>query len=234
MSETKTPSPPDISIYFYPKKFTCPVCEKEFETRVVRESKLRAIGSDSDFLARYKDIDPNHYEVLCCPDCGYAALTTYFSNVTEKQQMVMKKALKKTFKQTKYSFPYTLDEVITRYEKALECAELLNVKVSQKAFIHLRLAWILRVAGERSDMERNSIKMAYDGLQEAYSNERFPLGNMDETTAKYLIADLARRLGKMGEAMRWVADVVVARGISPSIKDRAIRLKDMVREGKTD
>ena len=233
-AELSSKQTPDITTYFYTKKFTCPVCEKVFDVQVVRESKLRVVNVDTDFLSRYKDIDPNHYEVLYCTNCGYAALTTHFQNVTEKQQMALAKGLKETYKPIDFVFPYSLDDVIMRYEKALECADLLKVKESQRAFILLRLAWVLRVAGVRSELESDCIKKAFEGLKSAYSTERFPIGNMDESTAKYMIADLARRSGQMGEAMRWCADVVVARGISPSIKDRAIRLKDLIREGKTD
>ena len=91
----------------------------------------------------------------------------------------------------------------------------------------------MRIAG-RHDLEREHVKAAYEGLLVAYSNERFPLGNMDESTAKYVIADLARRNGQMGEAMRWVADVIVAKGIPSSLKERAQTLKDLIREGKID
>ena len=160
LSEAKSQSPPDISTYFYPKKITCPVCEKVFETQVVRESKLRAVGSDTDFLARYKDIDPNHYEVLYCPNCGYAALTTYFPNVTERQQTTLMTALSKGPKPEAFEFPYSLDSVITRYKRALECVDILNAKASMRAFIYLRLAWVLRVAGARQDLEKECIQKA--------------------------------------------------------------------------
>jgi len=228
-----TPTTEQILALLYPKSRKCAVCEKEFTELAVRKSKLKTPTKiDTDFLSHYKEIDPNHYEVIFCIYCGYAALMANFDVITQRQRDILLAEIGKNHKPVEFDAPYSLEMVVTRYNQAMKCATAINAKASIKAFIALKLSWVLRVAGKH-DLEKKFSRMAYDGLVEAYSDERFPLGNMDETTAKYIIADLARRNGLMGEAMRWVADVVVAKGIPSAIKEKASLLKDMIREGNT-
>lgn len=223
----------DASALLYPKKHVCTVCETEFSKQTVRTTKLRVLQVDTDFRSAYKGIDPNRYEVLLCPNCGFAALPIHFDKVVNRQKMAIMEKIKPNYEHVEYDMPLSLGDAAAIYRQALLCAEAMEAKPSVKAFLSLRMAWMYREVGNKSE-ETRLIKDAYEGLKEAFSTENFPLGNMDEPTAKYLIADLARRAGMMGEAMRWVADVVVAKGISASIKERAVSLKDLIREGSTD
>ena len=222
----------ELMAYLYPKKFTCTVCENEFTQQMVRKTKLKVISVETDFKSVYKDIDPNRYEVMLCKHCGFAALPTHFDKVVNRQREAILQKIKPEYEHIEYELPYSVDSAEAIYAQAFKCAEAMNAKVSVKAFLSLRLAWVFREVGRKDD-ELKYIKVAYEGLKEAFSTENFPLGNMDESTAKYVIADLARRLGLMGEAMRWIADVVVAKGISQAIKEKAVLLKDLIREGST-
>jgi len=219
----------EILAYLYPKEFHCPVCEDPFTEFVLKKSKLRAIKVETDYHTIYKDIDPTYYDVLFCTNCGYAAMTSYFDKITERQQKMIKETVSVNYTPTEFPVPLTIDCVIKRYKQALLCANAINAKASQKAFINLKVAWILRDT-KHKDIELKFLRDAYEGLKEAYSAERFPLGAMDESTAKYVIADLARRLGEMGEAMRWVGDLVVAKGLQSGLKERALVLKDLIRD----
>ena len=227
------PTKEELLAYLYPKKHTCTVCDTEFTKQTVRITKLRVLQVDTDFRSKHKDIDANRYEVLLCSSCGYAALPAHFDKIVNRQKEAILTKIKPNYKHVEREIPLSLEDAAAIYKQAFLCAEAMDAKVSVKAFLSLRLAWMYREAG-RKEEEAKYIKDAYEGLKEAFSTENFPLGNMDESTAKYLIADLARRSGQMGEAMRWVADVVVARGISSAIKEKAVRLKDLIREGSTD
>ena len=227
------PTKEEVIAYLYPKKFTCTVCDGEFTKQMVRTTKLRVLQVDTDFRSAYRDIDPNRYEVILCSHCGFASLPTHFDKVVNRQKEAILQKIKPEYKHVEYEMPLSLEDTVAIYKQAFACADAMNAKVSVKAFLSLRLAWVYRDAG-RKEEELLLIKDVYEGLKEAFSTENFPLGNMDEATAKYVIADMARRTGQMGEAMRWVADVVVAKGISSSIKERAGRLKDLIREGSTD
>ena len=228
-TQTNGPTKEEILAYMFPKEFHCPVCDKSFFDFVLKKSKLRTISVDTDYRTVYKDINPNYYEVLFCTHCGYASLSSYFDKITESQQKTIAEKVSPNYKPHEFPSPLTLESAIERYKQALVCATAINAKASHKAFINLRMAWLLRDT-KHKDIELKFTRDAYEGLKEAFSTERFPLGAMDEHTAKYVIADLARRLGEMGEAMRWVGDVVVARGIPGALKERATNLKDMIRD----
>ena len=219
--------------YLYTKSYHCPVCENDFMDFAVRTSKLKTERIDTDFLTIYKDIDPNHYEIIFCLHCGYAQPTAYFDKITMRQQEMIRKKITSEYKLMEFSSPLSLEHVLFRYVQAIRCADAIEAKTSQKALISLRLSWVLRRLGHK-DAEMRYLKEAYEGLKTAYSTENFPLGKMDEPTAQYVIADLARRMGDFGEAMKWVGPLIVAKGLSNALKERAVNLKDAVREGKRD
>jgi uncharacterized protein (DUF2225 family) len=218
--------------YLFPKTYRCIVCDKDFMDFELRKTKLRVISIDTDYMTRYHVINPNHYEVLFCSHCGYASLRNYFDKLTQRQQNMIKEKITPSYKPTEFPVPISMEHVLQKYKQTLLCASAVDAKPSQKAFINLKLAWVLREAGHR-ETELKFLREAYEGLKAAFTTERFPIGNMDEPTAKYVIADLARRLGEMAEAMRWIGDVVVAKGLPGSLKERASDLKDLIREGKT-
>jgi len=229
-AQTTPPTEEEILSYMFTKEFECPVCEQKFVDFVLKKSKLRTLKVETDFHTIYKDIDPNFYEVLFCTHCGYAALHSYFDKIIERQKQMIREKISVHHSPVEFTIPLTSESAVKRYQQALLCADTINAKPSQKAFINLKLAWILRSAGRR-EHELKFLRVAYEGLKEAFSTERFPIGAMDEATVKYVVADLARRLGDMGEAMRWVGQVIVAKGIPGALKERADVLKDLIREG---
>ena len=220
--------------YIYTKKFKCPVCEEEFNDVEIRRSKLRTQSVDTDFRTVYRDFEPTNYDVKQCTHCGYAALLAYFEKITERQKDVIRKKITPSFVPAEPTAPYDLATVVTRYDQALKCIDAISGKDSQKALTALKLAWVYRASGSNESLEKHYLRMAFTGLKQAYSTEDFPLGNMDESTAKYLIADIARRIGEFGEAIRWVSDVIVARGVSSTLKDKAIDLKELIQAKQTN
>jgi uncharacterized protein (DUF2225 family) len=230
---TNTATTDELLAYLYTKAFDCPVCDKEFVDFIVRKSKLRVLRIETDFKTHYHTIDPNHYEVLLCPNCGYASLQPYFDRITDRQQGLIQQNITPKYRPMEYPVPYSLEHVMLRYNQALECAYAISGKASQKAFLYLKMSWICRDIKDKAN-EIRLLRDAFIGLKDAFTTENFPIGNMDEATAKYLIADLGRRLGEFSEAMRWVSDVVVAKGIPSALKERALTLKDLIRDGKVD
>ena len=218
--------------YIYTKKFKCPVCEEDFNDAEVRRSKLRTQSIDTDFRTVYKDFEPTYYDVKQCTHCGYASMAAYFDKITERQKEMIRKNI--TPSQKESTPPYDLETVVSRYDQALKCVDVISGKTSQKALTALKLAWVYRADGSNEALEKHYLRMALTGLKQAYSTENFPLGNMDESTAKYVIADLARRVGDFGEALRWISDVIVSKGTAGSLKERAIDLKELIQAKQTN
>ena len=79
--------------------------------------------------------------------------------------------------------------------------------------------------------EKDLLTNAYEGFVAAFSREDFPMCGMDQYTMMYLLAELARRIGKTDEAKRYVSKVLVARGAQKRIKEKAFALKEKL-QGK--
>ena len=52
---------------------------------------------------------------------------------------------------------------------------------------------------------------------------------MDETTLDYLMANLAKQIGKNDEAARIISKILVSKTANPKIKDKARDLKDSLK-----
>ena len=73
----------------FDKSYTCPVCDHEFKSRMVRT------GADSDLRPRYMGVDSLKYDAILCPKCGYAALNRYFNFVMSSQAKNIKEKNRK-------------------------------------------------------------------------------------------------------------------------------------------
>ena len=76
---------PEEKDMIFDKKMVCPVCDKEFMTKCLKAGKTRFLGNDLDLRPLYEGIDAQKYDIILCPNCGYAALNKFFAHVTPKQ-----------------------------------------------------------------------------------------------------------------------------------------------------
>ena len=132
--------------FLFDKSFTCPLCDREFKARTVKIGKAKLAGSDLDLRPRYEQIDLLKYDVIMCPSCGYASLSRFFKYLTSPQAKNIQKAISANFKpQKETAETYTYDEALERYKMALANAIVKQTKASEKAYICLKTAWLLRV-----------------------------------------------------------------------------------------
>ena len=81
--------------------------------------------------------------------------------------------------------------------------------------------------------EKELLTNAFEGFEAAFGKEDFPMCGMDQYTMMYLLAELARRIGRTDEAKRYVSKVLVARDAQPRIKNKAFDLKEKL-QGRGD
>lgn len=232
----------------FDKSYTCPVCDHEFKSRMVRTGKVRLAGADSDLRPKYMGVDSLKYDAILCPRCGYAALNRYFSFVMESQAKKIKEKISSTFRyQPESGKIYTYDDALTRHKMALLNTIVKNGKNSERAYTCLKMAWLCRgkrellMQGEYKKEEvaelvaeeKELLTNAYEGFGAAFSKEDFPMCGMDRYTMLYLLAELARRIGRNDDAKRYVSKVLVARNANPRIKDKAFTLKERL-QGKSE
>lgn len=234
----------------FDKSFTCPVCDEEFHSKMVRTGKVKLLSADTDLRPKYQLVDSLKYDALVCPKCGYAALNRFFKYMLPAQAKMIKENISKNFSGlTPTGNTYTYDDAIARHQLALANAVVKKAKPSEKAYTCLKMAWLFRGKAETLPKETPNydetikelkasetelLANAYDGFMNAFSKESFPMCGMDETTVTYLIADLARRTGKFEESSRWISRVLTSRQANERIKNKARDIKELLNKGKTD
>lgn len=229
----------------FDKSFSCPVCDKEFKTKTVKSGKVKLLNLDTDLRPIYQNMDPLKYDAVVCPHCGFAALNRFFKYVTSAQATLIKKSISASFRGIKESGSvYDYDDAISRHKLALVNSIVKKAKTSERAYTCLKTAWVLRGKAENistqlpdykeqiealAKEEKDFIAKAYDGFDEAFSKETFPMCGMDEITITLLMAELARRIGKTEEAGRWISRVLISRDANERIKQKARDIKDLIR-----
>lgn len=228
----------------YEKTFKCPVCDKDAPAKIMKSGKAKLIGSDQDLRPKYEGIDSVKYDVILCPTCGYTALTRFFPTLTSTQAKLIKEKISASVKIPTYkNETYSYEEALERYKLALVNAVVKHGKASEKAYICLKSAWLvrgyvesLREKGEGTPelldglakQELEYIQNAYNGFVEARQNESFPLCGMDEITIDYLLAVYATRLKKYDVASRMVASILTSTSANNRMKDKARDLKEQI------
>jgi hypothetical protein len=129
------------------------------------------------------------------------------------------------------------------HKLALVNAIVKKCRASEKAYICLKIAWLLR--GQREELDPSAsdyadvvaqseaeelefIKNAYEGFTAAVSKEEFPMCGMDESTMDYLLAALACKCKQYDMASRLISNVITSRVAKNNLKDKARELKEII------
>lgn len=244
--DSKVEAVPEFSEsdFIFAKSFTCPCCDKEFKAKTVKIGKAKLIGTDMDLRPKYEIVDSLKYDVIMCPNCGYAALSRFFQYITGPQAKLIRVNISENFKNNDTSGDiYTYDEAIERYKLALANCIVKRAKSSEKAYICLKLAWVIRGKSESLDEKLPDFKEqekqckeeedellhnALDGFLAARQSEAFPMCGMDESTVDYLIAVISTRFGQMDVAAKLVSGIITSPTANKRMKDKARNLKEII------
>ena len=232
----------------FDKTFSCPVCDEEFKSKSVKTGRVKLKSLDSDLRPRYQQADPLKYDAIMCTNCGYASLTRFFKYVTYTQAEWVKKSISANYKPVADTVSvYSYDDAIARHKMALVSSIVKKAKTSERAYTCLKTAWVIRgktetlpkdtpdykkVIARLNKEEMEFIYNAYEGFSEAYMKETFPMCGMDESTIALLIAELARKTGKLDESSRWVSRILISREANERIKEKARDIKELIKEGR--
>lgn len=230
----------------FDKKFECPVCDTKFTDKAVRTGKTRLQSTDTDLRHRYKGFDPIKYDIIACPNCGYAAMgLKSFMGLSSLQRKLLREQVQAQFK----GLPPTgellsYEDALARYKLALYSSMVKKSRLSERAYLCLKIAWLYR--GMKENLEEGSkdyetnlekykaeemdyLNKAYNGFGTAVQNEMFPICGMDEMTYDYLYGELARRTGHMDMAKKMIGTVLVSKSASAALKDKARDIKELIR-----
>lgn len=240
----EAPPVPQEQDYLFDKTYTCPICEKEFKAKTVKIGKAKLLGTDLDLRPKYENIDMLKYDVISCPKCGYTALSRYYKFLTAPQAKKIQETITKSFKPPKENSEiYTYDEALERYKLTLANAIVKQAKPSEKAYICLKAAWLIRGKAESLDpksgdfttqkkeceeAESEFLRNALEGFLAARQSESFPMCGMDECTVDYLIAVTAMRFEQYDVATKLISGIIISSMANPRMKDKARSVKEML------
>jgi len=229
------------------KKVICPVCNNEFNTKIVKTGRVRRKEPDFDLRPRSEAIDTLKYDVTACPRCGYAALNNYFVHLSSTQIHILKEEVWKKFKPNpkKKTEINSYEDALNAYKLALLSAMVKRARISEKAYICLKAAWILRdmIKLQSDDTEEGRknkkalteeyagfYRQAYEGFLKARSTEMPPYCGMDNTTLDFMLANMSVYLHKYETASRLVGNLLVSSAPS-RVKSKCVDLKEEIKQG---
>lgn len=234
--------------FLFDKTYTCPVCDREFKTKMVRSGRVRSMEPDMDLRPRHEHIDTLKYDMIACPYCGYAGYGKGFQYLTPSQRKAIKENICGSFKPKKEESQlpyYTYDEALERHKLALVNAIVKRGKASEKAYICLKTGWLFRGMREAlspdepdydnkrleyEQTENQFLRNAYDGFIHARESESFPIAGMDQMTLDFLLTNLAIRFEEYDTASRLVASLLSSKTTPARIKDKTRDLKMIILE----
>ena len=212
----------------------CPVCMKS--TRVIKtRSRLIVQKTDEDFCVHYKDFNPYYYKIWICEHCGFAAdEKTFLTKLPERTRKTIWDFLAQKKLDIEFTEERTLPDAIASFQLAISYLDLMHAPMSKKASMHLQLAWIYRESGDKELEEENMLKAA-EYYDQSITQERYPIGNLTDNAAMYVVGAIYYRLGDYEKCAQHLSRIIGDQSIrsrEPQIFDKARDLWSDVRDLK--
>ena len=202
----------------YSKTVTCPLCQTDFATQVVRLNKDQPLKQESDFHQTYDvAFNPYDYEPWVCPTDLYAALPADFLQLTDDQREPVAAAIEALVgrdwggERPDFSGARTLGLRERALQIAMVVCQVRAALPLRTAAVQHRLAWCGR---ERQDTlrERFWLTEALKSYSAAHE-QGAGASAKDEIRIEYLCGELALRLGERTRAYTWFAQALLHPGL---------------------
>lgn len=222
------------------RKYTCPVCDKSIRSKAVKSNSAKFIDSMVDLRPVHQNINITKYDAICCPNCGFAALTKNFTTTTQTQRKLIREKIQANYKSHEEveCDTYTTEVAISRMKMVLLCTITKGGKDSEIGNVCVKISWLYEsLAEETEDEEKRALYLkeadnaafkAYEHLSNARMKEDFPIAGMNETTLDYLLAYYAYKKGEYQTCMQYLSGVVTSKNTTPRLKEKSLELKDLV------
>jgi hypothetical protein len=136
---------------------------------------------------------------------------------------------------------YSYDYSVEKFKLALICTMKKRAKMSEKAYVCLKIAWLRRA--QLKELEGNKdadpqvvdlvkkeyegfYKQAYEGFMKAISSETPPYCGMASEAVDFMLANMSVYYKKYDAAMKLVARLIQSPSTSRKLKDKCVELKD--------
>ncbi len=226
------------------KKVRCPVCDKEFPIKAVLATKLKRLEPDFDLRPNYEHVDKIKYDFISCPHCGYSALDTMFAKIDTARVKLIRAEFCPSFKpQSDDKLPeiYSYEYSIEKFKLALICTMKKRAKMSEKAYVCLKIAWLRRAQMKELENDKQAdpkvvelvtkeyegfYSQAYEGFMKAISQETPPYCGMASEAVDFMLANMSVYYKKYDTAMKLIARLIQSPGTNRKIKDKCVELKE--------
>lgn len=242
--------PTEEKDFLLKKEIKCAVCDKKFSALVIKGSKAKRMEPDSDLRPRFQGIDTVKYDVYSCPYCGYAAMSKSFESLAPSQLKWVREAVCQNFKPSAIDLndreTYTYEEAVDRLKLALVSAMAKRVKLSEKAYICLKIAWLRReqieqlsASTKKEDLDKreaykaeyeNFYRQAYDGFMKVSSTETPPFYGLNQNTLDYMLANMALYFKDYQTSAKLVSSLLTSTNTPSNLKDKCFDLKQQLVE----
>lgn len=232
--------------FLFQKRFTCPVCDKEFQQLMVRDSKAKSMGHDKDLRPLFYGIDTQKYDIVLCNSCGYARMQKLHEALPKSYRNMLREKIMPNYKPMELGeTKITYDEAVMRYKLALMNAVVRQSKQSERAYITLKLSWIYR--GMREELteddpeykekteqflaqEKEYQKLALEGFTKAKSSETAPYAGLSDLTLDYLLAILNMEAENYSDALKLIHSVLQNPAASTGQKQKGYEIIQEIKD----
>ncbi|KLU62977.1 hypothetical protein CEB3_c06400 [Peptococcaceae bacterium CEB3] len=191
----------------YAQSVTCPFCDHRFKTMKVRSRRATPQIIDSDFCPHYQvgGLNPNHYHISVCPECGFAFSQDFTDDFPPQAKEEIRKQISAKWERRDFGQIRDLKQVIESYKLAIYSAALKGEKHAIQGEICQRLAWVYRE--EENEEEGRFLRLALAQLEDSYKHSDFVGTPLSEMKVLYLAGELHRRLGQYPQAIAYFAKI---------------------------
>ncbi|WP_052507463.1 DUF2225 domain-containing protein [Desulfonatronovibrio magnus] len=181
----------DDKNFTFKKAIYCPVCDHQFDVKMLKLSKLRLISTDKDFRQRFADFEPIYYSVWMCPVCSYANFHSNFQSISRKNINLLKENTnnRKSMVNIHLIDPNDINYVFVQYYMADKCMNEIGNCDIHKAKLWIRLKWLYQDL-EDEEMYRYSLSRSIELYYNAMYNARPSLNPEQEQQVGLLLGEL--------------------------------------------
>ena len=210
----------------------CPICGKM--TRVTKtRSRVIVEKTDVYLCTHYKDFNPYLYTIWVCEHCGYAAdEKTFMAAMPARHKDTIAAFLEKRHVGFKFEETRGVPEAVASYKLAIYYAEMISASLAHRAGMYLKLAWVYRIAGD-TENETPFLRKAAELYDQSVMTERYPIGQMTDTMAIFLVGAIYYEMGELETATQYISRLISdqnLRTVDPQMYERARSLWTDVRE----
>ncbi|MHB1651552.1 MAG: DUF2225 domain-containing protein [Desulfitobacteriaceae bacterium] len=193
----------------YSINVTCLSCGNSFKTLKVRSRFATPQTIESDFCAHYKEggLNPNHYFVNVCIECGFSFTEEFSQEVSQSVKALITKQISAKWEKRDFGKLRDSNQAIESYKLAVYSATLKKEKHAVLGGLCLRLAWAYREQNNH-ELEERFLHLALKEFEDSYVHSDFAGTSFSEMKVLYLAGELNRRLGQFQQAINYFSKVI--------------------------